>query len=455
MLGLYAALVTGRRRAGVMVMCLSVGWFFMTQEAHLLRPVLGLPNVEDPNAFPGRWKEVGGSSPVSFLIALLSDPIPFFKALWSVGNLKLLTKLFAPVCFLSFLSPSSCVLMLPNLLINMISNSPVAKNIYHHYTGAITPVVFISAALGVGNLLDWHRARRNGDRQSLARWGIDHYILSIAILSSTAVAACLWSRVPDTISLRVTPHDRSNDSTLAEIPGNASVSAHFFLVPHVAERQGLYLFPDGVGKAEYIVYDLNLPFNRLMTHRSQSKPATAPVNPTFLSLLEDRRYGVIDYRDGTLIFKKGADYYDGLLKLADGRAEDFKPLIADFDLGVARLLGFRVGGISGFSERQLHLLLFWEWQKEGGGGRDLFVVLDLQRNGLERRFRHRPFFGKVGSVEWDKGTVIRDDLFLPLTGLEAGDYRVYLVWGTGSEGTGALEYLMDLNISTEDLLPGR
>ena len=452
MLGLYAFIMVKERRGGIFVMVLSSLWFLLIQNFHYLRPLFDLPPLSNPDVFPSRWEGVGGSSPASFVASIIGDPLGFLQLFWDSSNLKLIVKLFAPVGFLSWLSPSSFALMMPNLVINMISSSPVSKDIYHHYTSAVTPVVFISAVMGTAYLLSAYRSRSLGRHAGAFRRIIHPGGLSIGILSLSVLASVLWSRIPEVASHRVTSHHRVNDRMADTIPQEASVSAHFFLGPHVAYRQDLFLFPDKLGEAEYVFYDLTLPYNRLMSHKVHSNPAVNPVNVPFLSLLDDRRYGIVNFEDGTIIFKKGADYQGGLRTFGSKASNGNWDRLNDIDLGAISLVGIRKEGISGYTEKLLHIVLYWRWN--GGNITDDFsVALSVSGNGNEQRLLHRPFFGKIREVNWERGEIIRDDLFFPITGLRAGSFQLQMAEETGDgEGEGT-RHLIDITISPGDITP--
>jgi uncharacterized membrane protein len=451
MLGLYALVVLKERRTGISVMAASFLWLLLIQNVHHLRPIFDLPPLINPNLFPSRWEKVGGSSPLTFATSIIQDPLGFLRLFWSTTNLKLIIKLFGPVGFISWLNPPSLALMMPNLVVNMISSSPVSKNIYHHYTGAVTPVVFISTIFGLAYLLRAGKGLSTA-RHSRAWIRIVHPMtLSIGILSFTLLACLFWSRVPDVASYQVTSHHKVNDRMAASIPGEASVSAHFFLAPHVAHREGLFLFPDKLGEAEYIFYDLDLPYNRLMSRTIHSNPAVDPVNEPFLSLLDDRRYGVVGFEDGTIIFKKEDDYNEGLRLFRVNETERDWENLNGFDFGGTNLVGIREEGISGYTEKLLHLTLYWQW-KGGGIPDDFSVSLSLTDGDRRSEFVHRPFFGKLGEVDWEIGDIIRDDLFIPLRDLYHGSYDLLLTKGFNDDEVEYPRILTRISITPEEVI---
>jgi len=446
MLGLYAMVVERHRRAGCVVMALSVGWFFFAQNFSSLRPIMGLPPLASPDVFAGRWEGVGGTSPISFIAWMAGHPLNFLSLLWRSENLELLIKLFSPVGFLSFLSPSSLALLLPNLGVNMISGSSLTNDIYHHYTATLTPVVFISAVFGLGNLIDKHRDAEVSNSSFLPSWLFRPTTISAALLISSAIATTLWSRTIPTASLEVTPHDRSIDKFVERIPTDASVSAHSLIGPHVAHRENLYLFPDGVGNAEFIIYDLTLPFSRMMSHESWGNPIVIPLNDPFLKLLDDDRYGVVAFQDGTILFRKGADHAKGMHHFKVDTLPSDRTLSSSIDLGPIALVGAGTEGFSGSSDKYLHLSIYWR-RKAGQLAEGYTVTLAVETEDSEIVYEHRPLYGLMGKYDWKTGSIIRDDAFIPLGGIGPGSHEILIEGGSLSD----LTHLIDVDIEERDL----
>jgi uncharacterized membrane protein len=427
MLGLYSIFFSREGRVGVIVLSTGALYFMMTQNIHHLRPLLNLPPIENPNTSPGIWGHLGGPSPVSFISTVAADPFLVLNPLLDVANGKLFIKLFSPLCFLPLLSPSTLVIMFPNLLLNMLSSSPVLKNIYHHYTSPITPVIFLGLVLGIQNIrILFSSSERVSRFPRLSYFLVGEKPLAVLLLVASIVSFPLWSIIFRTKEWRVSAHHELIDEVVDIIPSNTSMSAHFFIAPHVAHRESLFLFPDRVGEAKNIVYDLNLPFTRMMSHSSQSNPAAPPMNDTFFSLLHDPRYGIVYARDGVIVLERGADFFEGIRRLAKSKGLGYDPpLSADLETGILRLVGVKEEGLAGYEEEYMHLALYW-MVKDRSRIDMSPASFAIGSDGAPHHFEHRLFFGLLEKVEWGEGDIIRDDLFIPIADLPPGKQTLYL-----------------------------
>ena len=96
---------------------------------------------------------------------------------------------------------------------------------------------------------------------------------------------------------QVTAHTALAQHFIDMIPANASVSAQSDLVPHISQRNSIYLFPYGDNNADYIFLDV-----------------TGNIYPSFnefdfitrvKQVLLDGNYGVLAAQDGYLLLKRG------------------------------------------------------------------------------------------------------------------------------------------------------
>ncbi len=422
MLGLYAAVFEKRRITGLSIAVTAVIWFLSLQNVQLLRPIIGLPPVYDPSMAPSRWEHLGGSSPASFITTVFANPLAFLSSFLDVANLKLSIKLLGPLAFLSILSPTTLLIMLPNLVINMISDSPVVKNIYHHYTATIVPVVFVSLVLGIRNLRRFRWRSRQGIMETdHHRWAGDRWILPLLIIP-TFLSFFLWSMIWKIEKGPAHAHYRVIEEISETIPQGASLSTHFLIAPHVAHRENLYLLPDRIGEVEYVFYDFWLPYTRLMSRISNFNPPVPPVNDAIHSLLRDHRYGITVARDGAVIFHKGADYRKGLKKLASTGGLDLPSPLSTLRIGSMELKGISPPRVTGYSGQQYHFVLIWEMLHGIEGSKNPGISLILERDEQRFPYTHEPLFGLLDQVEWEEGEILRDDLFIPIDGLSPGDY---------------------------------
>jgi len=137
----------------------------------------------------------------------------------------------------------------------------------------------------------------------------------------------------------VTAHDRLAHQLIALIPPEAAVSAQSNLVPHLSQREAIYLFPyPQTAKAEYIILDT----------QGEKYPLDAGEYEKFLNaLLSSPRHDLVSEIQGFLLFRRSDE------------ADIQYPLSVKFKEGIA-LLGFNVAvedSEGAFSEEVLPLRL--------------------------------------------------------------------------------------------------
>ena len=67
------------------------------------------------------------------------------------------------------------------------------------------------------------------------------------------------------------------------------------MAPHFTERENIYMFPDGVGKSDYIIVEEGYAFE----HKS-----TDEISTDIRELEKDKRYEMIFKKDKVEVFKK-------------------------------------------------------------------------------------------------------------------------------------------------------
>ncbi len=213
-----------------------------------------------------------------------------------VGSLLLgrkllyLWQLLAPLAFLPALAPVRLLSGLPFLAQNLLSTSENQISIDYHYAAELVPFLFFAAVGGAETLLRWWGAA--GDE---ARWqrGLAAFLLA---------ASLLFHDRPETFYLRryrPTPHLDELAATLRAIPPEAPVSAQNRIVPRLAHRLFVYVFPDlGPGsriRAEYVILD-----------RTLDRWPVAAAFEDEVAALPGKGYETLLDRDGILLFRRRA-----------------------------------------------------------------------------------------------------------------------------------------------------
>jgi len=297
----------GRLSANKSMICsiatiaLGVAWFV------LARTVVSAVN---PTAPPHpNWPEFG--DPVHDLLGLLfnvlTNPFKTMKAIVTpVGQKAVyLFGLFAPLAFLSFLSPPSLIIGAPWFIISFLSNySPYYAAVGHQYVAFVAPFIFVSAIYGVKRL--WVIKNHFASSKRLA--GVFKKISKIKY-RKVMLITCLFLVITFSyieildihVSLPVvTEHDKVLEVFIGLIPSNASVLTQNDLFPHISRR--LYVYAPLPNAAE------SLPDNTTFDYifvDTNSTWYTDSLRNLVHDYTKKGSFGIQYASDGILLLKKG------------------------------------------------------------------------------------------------------------------------------------------------------
>ncbi len=221
-LGIAIWLLMGKRRTGLIVVFAGIGAF-------LLNFLVLLPAWSPTGEllYSYRYGHLG-DSPVEILIGLATKPGVWWDTFTGgkqLGYIASLT-LAMPMCFLGW---RWLLVGLPALFANVFSLHGYQYGVQWHYTAYLIVVVVIAAAAGAGRIEErWVGRKRTG-----------------ALVVSILVPVILWvMAAPITVWAPAHEHPARISAMLSKIPADASVSAWTTFVPHLADREQIYLFPN-------------------------------------------------------------------------------------------------------------------------------------------------------------------------------------------------------------------
>lgn len=411
MYGLFSIVFLRKKGFGIVMSVVGLFWFFMHYKGiALLRPMLDLPKIPVGHEAPSHWRH---------LDAVSDDPLYPLKFLAKKHNITYFINLFGPVGFLSLFSPFTLILAAPAFAINLLSDYYFTHGIKHHYTSTITPIIFIAAIYGSKNILAFLEQRIIKSKEVTQFRKRFFILLTIGVLVLSVVFFLSKSTVFDARHWKVTEHHRIINKVISMIPEQASVSAENSLAYHAAHRRELYLFPEHMEEADFVLYDFSVPEIRLMTRKSFRLPSVSPLNEHMQKLLMNRDYGIYYYEDGVTLFQKGYSYEEGVQKLAvapeseipdpcvieitdeisfvgDTRHEDAKTWFYAPDSGVV-------------THKMKHVTLYWKTVSENL--EDFNFVYQIDNGQESYRFNNPPVWGLYSTSQWRKDELIRDQLF--------------------------------------------
>ena len=315
MFGLWSILLQHRWRSGLALTLLAVAW-----------AVVGLsiiPRIYSPVGHPLLTTRFQGLNQgyVHYTLHLLAHPLSDLKQyVLQHDHFQYLRLLLEPAGYLPLLAPWVLLLALPSLAINLLSSDPTMIIGLFQYNAEIVPVLIFSTIEAMV-LLIWlaqrlvNRAREARPAASIAqrelfvqrtatvnRWlyaGLLALLLVYALFNVVSIDrghnylpfghGFTWPRV--------STHDELAPQFIALIPSDASVSAQSQLVPHLSQRDSIYMFPYGDETASYIFLDV-------------TKSYYPYFEKTCLLLeikqvLSQGNYGILAAQDGYLLLKRG------------------------------------------------------------------------------------------------------------------------------------------------------
>lgn len=318
MLGLWTLLLQRRWRVGLGLIALAFCWTGVgLLVVHVSSPV-------GNSLLTSRYSYLG-KDPAQIALTILTQPVRLIKEhVLEPGHLLYLRKLLAPAGYLPLLAPWVLVLAAPTLALNLLSSTPSMYSGRFQYNAEVIPVLIFSS-IEATVLIVWMVRRLlaslSVERKSLepksttrplparvpapaflAQAGVLTLVLCYMLVrvSHSTTQYDAYSAMPYVhgfIWPQVTAHNRLASHFLGQVPANASVSAQNALVPHLSQRQSIYLFPYAVGHADYILLDATgsiYPFKDYQDYASKVK-----------ATLQRGDYGVADMRDGYLLLKRG------------------------------------------------------------------------------------------------------------------------------------------------------
>ncbi len=231
--------------------------------------------------------------------SVVKDPAGIPDYIFHKDTYPYLLNLFGPLSFLPLFSPLHLSASVFEFAINLLSDSWNMRNIIHHYTSVIQPVLFIAAVYGFRNVTRF--LKRKGS-------GVAFAVLA-AVVCSTLVFSYLKGPLPFALGRDVHPFlypaggyreaavwaDRLKSESI-------SVCSTGHLAPLFASRRHYYHFAVDYEKADYVVLQKNEIYNYF------DREADLPAH--YERLKADKMYSLIYKSSHIEVFRKqGAPTY--------------------------------------------------------------------------------------------------------------------------------------------------
>lgn len=318
-IGVWSMVFQHRWRSGGALTLLALAWF-----AFVYWYVIPHASPTGHALLMGRYDQVGGG-PIQVLITVLTHPLGALHTyVLEPAHMFYLRLLLSPSGYISLLSPWIFIIAAPSIAINLFSSFPNMYSGLYQYGAEIVPVLIFATIEGVV-VLRWLvglfmkgivvlRARlvvqetqsiKHSPR--LSRWP-DYIQQGFVILMFGGILLYTvhsqyrgeYKTMPGTPDFTwpvVTAHAKMVKPIINMIPSDASVSAQTSLVPHLSQRDEIYMFPYGDERADYILLDTTsgtYPFHGDDAYMQEVKLVMTSGN-----------YGLLLDRDGYVLLQAG------------------------------------------------------------------------------------------------------------------------------------------------------
>jgi uncharacterized membrane protein len=275
--GVYVSLVQGSFKVGLPVIALGLMWMTLV-------PFVAVPAFGGTYRATGRYFSYLGDSPREMVYNLIRNPAVLLQFALRPQRWRAVARLCWPTGFLFLLAPEIAAFTLPFLGYLLISTSQTMGRLGAWYPSAILPILYWAVGFGLSRL---HGRWRTGALVVLLGSGLVGYVLLSEIRPG------LWAHLH---RFEVTTHHRQVEVALREIPADAIVAAQDPLVPHLSQRQLIYLFP-------WIPEDLD-PHYFVLDREMKTYPAEVPTYRTlFYDLLSGTEHEIEQQIGSFYIFR--------------------------------------------------------------------------------------------------------------------------------------------------------
>ena len=218
-------------RPGALVAAGGLAWFGLCTRV-IIPAILGATPFYERNLFPDFGTSLG-----SVLWGMVTNPGKVLSMALEAGRLEYYLEMLGPFGFVSVLGLPVLFIAAPQTGVNVLSSLPGTYDIRFQYSSMVLVGVALAAVEGAGWVARW-------------RWRAALPVV-VAVMGVAAVASNVaWSPSPlgrefdsGIWAKRIPRHDVF-DRAIAMIPDDASVSATYYLVPHMTHRREIYEWPN-------------------------------------------------------------------------------------------------------------------------------------------------------------------------------------------------------------------
>ena len=244
-----------RWRLATITLVLGIGWFVF--DFFLVVPWAEARYGPDPVHLLSQRFGRYGSTPLQILLGLLTHPLDLARLVLEREKIQTAFDLLAPVGWMPLFGPLWLLPALPVVFLNLLADSAWQGTVRAHYFAPVLPFLFVATAYGIRRLHGLISYHRPLDRRL---WSVG---LALYVLVSALTVAFYLSPFPLGRDFRLnrfwnwSPHHEAIRRVLHRVNPDAPISVQSNLLPHLAHRRYIYLYPSGDRVAQEIVLDLD------------------------------------------------------------------------------------------------------------------------------------------------------------------------------------------------------
>jgi uncharacterized membrane protein len=270
---------------GAALLVVGIAWFVLSM-------MVIIPHFRSGTHFAIGYFGDFGESTKDIFIGLLKNPVKVISLIFRKDTYEYIYAIFGPIGFVSFLSPLSLLIALPELAINLLSNQGAMRNIYFHYSAVITPIVFVSAIYGLRRIIILLKP------QHVAAWFVGAIFVIPVFYFSWTMSPLPYSARREVHPIQWPVRERESAYMWQQKLKNDSirVSASGHIEPLFASRRFAYEFAQHpYSLADYIVISTDEVYNQYQSDKAI---------PQYEALKKDSRYQLIYKKDFLEVYKR-------------------------------------------------------------------------------------------------------------------------------------------------------
>jgi len=291
LLGFYTLIKNKNRKLGLIIIVLGLVWTFFG--IFLIFPHTYGRNYFD--AWSIRWNNLGNTGTEVF-INFIKNPI-YILSIDLSEKIKYIFGLFSPLGFMSFLDPTTLLIVAHEFVLHF-SSSEIMYSLSSHQASSIIPFVFISAINAVGFLCSEFKGRYT------------LYVILFFIIIMSLVSTKRFSNYSimdydeilcDIEKFEITEHDKILFSMIEKIPKNSSLLVTQRVCPQTIHVDELYLFNAYMEDRKGVYKDTNIEYILYDNVLDPDWVNSEVINDFFEDISND--YKVVESIDGVVLYK--------------------------------------------------------------------------------------------------------------------------------------------------------